>query len=146
MILAETNDPKVARALASKLGNFFSGQDVVAALKKMGSVAEEALIETAPSSNADVALAAVALLGDCGTEKCYPLLRQAMKSRNRMVKEAAKNSLTRIRTRLAAGPQEDATSDDSDSPFAPSATPSAAAAILNAKKPRVNEGEKKSIA
>ena len=52
-----------------------------------------------PSDDPKTSLAAVELLGDVGTSKSIRLLRQAMKSTNPQVREAAKQSSRMIRER-----------------------------------------------
>ena len=67
--LAKSKDPRGAEAVARFLGNFFNHDKAAAALRKMGPVAEDALIKVAPSNDAKVSLAAVQLLGEVGTEQ-----------------------------------------------------------------------------
>jgi hypothetical protein len=88
-----------AAAATRHLGNFFNHDLAVAALRRMGPVAEDALIQAAPADNEDVSLAAVALLADVGTDKSLAILRKATRSRNYAVKEAAYASIRAIRTR-----------------------------------------------
>jgi hypothetical protein len=116
--LAELKDPKGAEAVARQLGNVFNHKDAVAALRKMGSAAEDALQRAAPSNNAVVSLAAVQLLGDVGGEKSIALLQQAATSRNPEVKAAASESLKRIRERKKNGVPVDPPAEDPNSPFA----------------------------
>jgi hypothetical protein len=91
-----------ATAAARYLGEFFNHDKAASALRRMGAVAEDALIEVAPSDDEKVSLAAVNLLGDVGTPKSYPVLRQGARSRNPAVKDAALASIRKIRTREQA--------------------------------------------
>jgi hypothetical protein len=97
--LAANPDPKGAEAVAALLANNSYRDAALGALREMGPVAEDALIRIAPSSNAEVSLAAVTLLGDVGTQKCTPMLAKAAQSTNREVLLAAKDSLKAVRER-----------------------------------------------
>ena len=97
--LAEHPTPEGAEAVAARVGNFFDGEMAASCLKKMGAVAEDAVIEVAPSNNLDVNLFALDFLADHGTKKCYPLLQRARKSPNPQIKEAAAKALREIRLR-----------------------------------------------
>lgn len=97
--LAEHPTPEGAEAVAARVGNFFDGEMAASCLKKMGAVAEDAVIEVAPSNNLDVNLFALDFLADYGTKKCYPLLQRARKSPNPQIKEAAVKALREIRLR-----------------------------------------------
>jgi hypothetical protein len=100
--LADMPTAEGATAAARYLGEFFNHDKAASAIRRMGAIAEEALIQVAPSDDEKVSLAAVALLGDVGTEKSYTLLRQAARSRNPAVKDAALASIRQIRTREQA--------------------------------------------
>jgi HEAT repeat protein len=101
--LAAIKDPKGAEAVAKHLDNIFNREEAARALANMGSIAEDALIGIAPSNDAEVSLAAVRLLGEVGTEKSLPLLREAQRSRNQAVKLAATASLRKIVDRRDTG-------------------------------------------
>jgi HEAT repeat protein len=98
--LAENPDPKGAEAVGRKLGDFFNHTMAVAALRRMGPVAEETLMKSAPSNDANVSLSAVKLLGDVGTSKSLTLLAKASKSKNPAVVAAAKEATKSIRERM----------------------------------------------
>lgn len=122
--LGQLKDPKGAEAVATQLGNFFNHDEAVRSLRRMGSTAEDILIQKAPSTELKVSLAAVQLLGDIGSEKSLPVLQKAMQARNAEIKIAARDSIKRIRDRQRAGESVDkAASDDSDSPFNATAGP-----------------------
>lgn len=123
--LAQLKDPKGAEAVARHLGDFFSHRNAENALRKMDSVAEDALIKTAPSNNPDASLAAVQLLGEVGSEKSAAVLQQAANSSNPQVKMAARESLKRIRDRKKTGESVDKpnVTTDPDSPFAEGSGP-----------------------
>jgi hypothetical protein len=101
--LAALKDPAGAKAVVNMLGNFFNHDEAVRAIGKMGSVAEDALIEVAPSNDAKISVAAVKLLGDVGTQKCVSLLRQAQRSTNPEVKAAAADALRKVGERQRSG-------------------------------------------
>lgn len=94
--LGELKDPQAAEALTAHLGEFRTREAAYAALKQMGPAAEDALISAAPSDNADVCLPCINLLGDVGTDKSLPLLREAQNSKNPDVRGAAKAAMKKI--------------------------------------------------
>jgi hypothetical protein len=100
--LAQYPTPEGAEAVAARLGNFFDGDMAASCLKRMGPVAEEAVIEVAPADNLDINFFALAFLKDFGTKKSYPLLQKARKSPNRQIREAAVETLREIRLREQA--------------------------------------------
>jgi hypothetical protein len=89
------------------LGDFFLHQHVRRALRQMGEDAEDALLVVAPSQNPDICLAAIELLGDCGTARSLPLLRQGATARNLRVRDASKEAIRKIIAR-----QKEAKTDD----------------------------------
>lgn len=97
--LAKLKDPRGARAAAKTLGNFFNHKQAVSCLREMGPVAEDALMEAAPSDDPNISLAAVQLLGEVGTPKCLDLLARAAASSNPEIVEAARASTKAIRQR-----------------------------------------------
>jgi len=122
--LASLKDPQGAEAVARYLGNFFNNDAAVSALRRMGSVAEDAVMKAAPSNDPKVSLAAVHLLGDVGSDKSLPILQRAMQSRNAEIKFAARESTKRIRERKSAGDSVDkSTGDEAGSPFSATAGP-----------------------
>jgi hypothetical protein len=110
-IIKALGDIKYAKAapdLAAKLGDFFLGKHVAAALREMGEEAEDALLVVAPTSDAEVCLAAVELLGDCGTVKSLPVLRKGAASRNWRVRDASKEAIRKILARKNAAKTDEA--------------------------------------
>jgi len=98
--LIRLQDPRGAQAVAELLGDFHKHSTAAECLSRMGPVAEEALIEVAPSDDPEVSLTAIRLLGEVGTEKSHAILRQARKSRNPEVREAAQVAIQTVRERL----------------------------------------------
>jgi HEAT repeat protein len=95
--LGDLKDPQAAEALASRLGDFSTHDVAFAALKQLGSGAEDALLDVAPSEDPKICLAAITLLGNSGTEKSLEFLRQAQSaSRNSDVRAAAKIATKKI--------------------------------------------------
>jgi HEAT repeat protein len=92
-------EPTGAAAACRKLGNFFNHDAAVACLRKMGPVAEDSLIKTAPSNDPKVSLTAVKLLGELGTDKSIEILSNAAKSRNPDIRDAARDAVKSIRQR-----------------------------------------------
>lgn len=97
--LALLPDARSAEALSKKLGDSFCHDEAVDALRKMGPIAEDALIKAAPSDNPKVSLAAVELLGEIGTQSSLTLLGKASKSTNSEIRETAKEATAAIRGR-----------------------------------------------
>jgi hypothetical protein len=94
--LGDLKDPQAADALAARLGDFFTHESAYSALKQMGGGAEDALIAAGPSDNPKICLSAIELLGETGTEKSFPMLREAQTSRNVEVRNAAKAAMKKI--------------------------------------------------
>jgi hypothetical protein len=105
--LGDIKYAKAAPALAAKLGDFFHGKQAAKALREMGEEAEDALLVVAPTQDADVCLAAVELLGDCGTVKSLPVLRRGAASRNWRVRDASKEAIRKILARKNAAKGDD---------------------------------------
>jgi hypothetical protein len=97
--LGDIKYAKAAPALAAKLGDFFLGKHAAKALRQIGEEAEDALLVVAPTQDPDVCLAAVELLGDCGSVKSLPLLRKGATSRNWRVRDASKEAIRKILAR-----------------------------------------------
>ena len=104
--LGDLQDARAAGPIAARLGNFFEHQKAYQCLRRIGPAAEDALLEVAPSNDPKICLAAVQLLGEVGTAKSYPILREGLRSRNADVKAAAKLALKKVREReqQAEGP------------------------------------------
>ncbi len=97
--LGELKDARAAGPMAAKLGNFLEHRKAYDCLRRIGPAAEDALLEVAPSNDPKVCLAAIELLGEVGTAKSYPTLREGLRSRNPEVKAAVKLALQKIRQR-----------------------------------------------
>ena len=97
--LGDLKDARAARPVAARLGDFLEHQKACQCLRRIGPAAEDALLEVAPSNDPNVCLAAIQLLGEVGTSKSLSTLRDALRSRNPQVKEAAKAASKRIRER-----------------------------------------------
>ncbi len=98
-VLGRLKDPAAALVVAERLGDFFDHDAAESCLRKMGPVAEDALILVAPTTKKDLCLRAVKLLGDVGSEKCFSVLRQAQRARDIEIREAGKLALKKIRLR-----------------------------------------------
>jgi hypothetical protein len=94
--LGELKDPRAAASLAELLSDFHYGRAAYNALREIGPAAEDALLEVAPSSDPDLCLAAVKLLGECGTSKSLSILREGAGSRNPYVRDAARIALKKV--------------------------------------------------
>lgn len=100
--LAKYPTGESAKEVARYVGNFFAHREACECLVAMGSVAEPAVMEIAPSNDAKVSVAAVVILGEIGTEQSLSLLRKAQKSRNNDVKQAAVDAIKKIVDRTEA--------------------------------------------
>lgn len=85
-----------AKAVAKFVGELGEHRLACETLLAMGSVAEEAVMEIAPSDDPEISLAAVYILGEIGSEKSLPLLRQGRSSTNRDVKRASSEAAKKI--------------------------------------------------
>lgn len=92
--------PEGAAAVAKLVGNFFVHDEACQTLRKMGPVAEDALIKIAPSDEPKISIAAITMLGDCGSEKSLELLRQARSSTNPEIKFLAREATKKINERV----------------------------------------------
>ena len=99
-VLSRSKDPRAARAIGRRLENFFDNKRAAAALRRMGAAAEPALIDLVPSSNADVSLYAIQLVGESGTETALTILRTASRKGSPAVRRAAKDARVKIRRRM----------------------------------------------
>lgn len=99
--LGEVKHVPAAPVLAARLGDQRLHQRVITALQQLGADAEDALIKVARSENQQASLAAVELLGDCGTKKCLPTLRKKVSNRKLQVeaRDACKEAIRKITTR-----------------------------------------------
>jgi hypothetical protein len=134
--LAKLKDPAGAEAITRHLGDFFTHEKAVNALRRMGPAAEGALIKAAPSNNADVSLAAVALLGEVGGKKSIDVLQKASEAKNPQVKLAAREALKKVRLRFKNGESAGTLAADTDpnSPFAEGSGPPVDLTKRNASK------------
>ena len=105
--LGQLKDARSAMPVAERLGDFFDRDAAEACLREMGSIAEDALLIVARSSDGEISLRAVRVLGDVGTEKCLPTLREGLRSRNPAVKEASKMALRKVRLRQNSTEEEE---------------------------------------
>ena len=105
-ILSQSDDPRASKAIARRLGNFFDRKRALAALRRMGPVAEPGLILAVSDGDVDACLAAIYLLSEHGTSACVPMMIKASKKGVPVVRVAAKKALTVIRTRQRKAARE----------------------------------------
>jgi hypothetical protein len=98
--LVELKDPKGAAALTEQLVNSSKREKVSDAIKQMGEVGEDALINAISSNNSDVAIEAVKLLGKIGTQRCLALLTTASDSPNDDIRGAAADAKSAVEKRI----------------------------------------------
>lgn len=100
--LGELKDPRAVEPVAARLKDIRYRDAAAAALRSIGPAAEDALIEIAPTTDPQLCLLAVNLLGDVGTPKSFDVLRKGMRSRNPDVQQASKSAMAKINGRKAA--------------------------------------------
>lgn len=98
-LLAQFPSDESARIVCEWVGDRSNSEAACLALVKMGSVAEEAVLEITPVPDPLQCLSGVRVLGEIGTKKSLPLLQKARASSNRDVKEAAREAARKISTR-----------------------------------------------
>ena len=90
-----------AMAVAAHANQSLSPENAMSCLREMSATAETALIKLAPSTdNTAIAYAALEMLGDCGTEKCQPLLRKGMRSPDPRIRQVSKDALGQVKARI----------------------------------------------
>jgi HEAT repeat protein len=94
--LGPLQDERAAVPVANLLGDFFVKNEARECLRQMGAAAEEGLLKVLYSDDADVVFTALDLLGDAGSAKCLPTLREGLRSRNVKIREATKNAIRKI--------------------------------------------------
>ncbi|NLF08934.1 MAG: HEAT repeat domain-containing protein [Pirellulaceae bacterium] len=93
-VLGDLQDERAAAPVAARLADRSDRDKAKACLKRMGPVAEDAVIAVAPSPNADVCLAAIEILSEIGAQKSVVFLRSSIsKTRNPVVKDAIKMAI-----------------------------------------------------
>jgi HEAT repeat protein len=98
--LGKLATPEAVDAVVKRLGTSGTGSEAAfACLKTMGPVAEEPLVAALPFESPESNIAAIGVLGEIGTKKSNSILRQATKSENPEVSDAAKDALRSIQER-----------------------------------------------
>lgn len=106
--LAKIKNPRAAEAIASMMTDFFTAKDASAALRRMGPVAEDAVLELSNSSALSMQVEACKILGVVGTEKSLRKLKGlAARARNPELRTIAANSVRLIEGRLEETKQSD---------------------------------------
>lgn len=98
--LGDLQDERAAAPVAALLEDWSDHDKAKACLKRMGPVAEDAVIAVAPSPNAKVCLAAIEILTKIGSKKSVVFLRSSItKTRNPRIKVAIKSAIKIIMDR-----------------------------------------------
>jgi len=119
--LAETKDPRAAEAIAALLGKrHFLEQH----LQAMGPVAEDAVLARLDPPDQKRTPAACAVLGEIGTDKSLPKLKELSRNENFFIRVAAERAADRL---VRRGVTSSGTSAGTE-PAAPSAEPAAPSA------------------
>lgn len=96
-----SKDPKIAVRIAECLKQSDDRYTAEAALKKMGSIAEDAVLPLLAEDDEEVRSAICDVLRETGTAKCVPELEKLAESRsNRTVKSRAESALRQVNRRL----------------------------------------------
>lgn len=98
--LGPLQDVRAAKPVAERLGTA-DHEDAVLCLTAMGPAAEKALIDAAPSDNAQVCETAIRLLGEVGTRQSLGVLKKAQRAQNETIKQAAEEATEKIKSRTA---------------------------------------------
>jgi HEAT repeats/PBS lyase HEAT-like repeat len=98
--LGKLKDPSTAPAVAAMLPE--SRHDAAACLKAMGPAAEDAVLPYLKHADHWVRMEAAKVLGDVGTDKSLPGLRELSESRDGLAPGAAKQAMEAIRKRHGA--------------------------------------------
>jgi HEAT repeat protein len=98
-VLGPLQDPRAAVPVAELLGDFFDKEAARKCLRQMGPAAEEGLVKVLYSDDPQVSLAAVKLLGEVGTPKCLPTLRDGLRSTNLSIRAATTAAIRKINER-----------------------------------------------
>lgn len=109
--LGEIKHAPAATVVATRLGDPRLHQHAFDALQQLGADAEDALIKITRSENQQASLAAIELLGDCGTKKCLPALRKKVANRKLPVdaRDACKEAIRKVTTRQKEAKDTDTT-------------------------------------
>ncbi len=100
--LGDLQDPRAAKPVAKRLSKPGDAKEAAKCLRRLGPLAEDAIIEIVPTLSGWYQPKAIALLGECGTKKSLRHLREAQKHRDRRIREAAKRAAAEIRQRESA--------------------------------------------
>jgi|GEM_PF-4561894 len=96
--LAGVKDPRAATAVAAQLGK--SSHEAGDTLRKMGNVAEDAVIDVLKNGETKAQCQAAKVLGDIGTRDAVEPLREAAKSKEFFLRVDSSNALKRLEARL----------------------------------------------
>jgi hypothetical protein len=99
--LGKLKDPRTAPAVAAMLPE--SRHDAAACLKAIGTAAEEAVLPYLKHADHWVRMEAAEVLGDIGTDKSLPGLRELSESREGLAPGSAKEAMEAIRKRRGGG-------------------------------------------
>lgn len=95
--LGNLQDERAAAPVAALLGDWHNHDKAKACLKRLGPVAEDAVIAVAPSPDPKVCIAAIEILAEIGTKKSVVFLRSSItKTRNPNVRHAIKSAIKLI--------------------------------------------------
>jgi HEAT repeat protein len=97
--LGKLKDARAALPVALRLEDARERRAAARCLDAMGGVAEEGLIVAVHSEDPKVALTAIRLLQEHGSDHCISILRKMVSGKNPQVREAAKVAIRCIRDR-----------------------------------------------
>lgn len=94
-------DARAASVVAKSLGREgHEGNEAFGSLRKMGNIAEDALIDVLKNGNRQAQFPAAKLLGEFGTKDAVEPLREATKSKEFFLRVDASNALKKLEARL----------------------------------------------
>jgi HEAT repeat protein len=97
--LGPLKDKRAAIPVANLLGDPFDHDNAYECLRQMGETAEDGLLKVVYSPNPKICLAAIDLMGESGTARCLPALRDGLRSPNPDVREAGREAIRKITER-----------------------------------------------
>jgi predicted Zn finger-like uncharacterized protein len=97
--LGRLKDERAAGPIAERLAEFFDRHEAAEALKRMGPIAEKAVLNCLNHPDKQVRMEACSILGAIGTRQSLPALEKAAKSKDFLVSVHAKRAIEAINAR-----------------------------------------------
>jgi hypothetical protein len=97
--IGEIGYAEAAPALISRLADLNCQHAAGVALKELGAEVEDALIDGTRSKSNDICVAVIKLLGESGTTKSLPVLRDGASHADSLIRSASKEAIRKIESR-----------------------------------------------